>query len=331
MVQATPITTPNPFGDAIDQSELSTTLSNLIDDHTQNILEQTISITELKADADISTNDYTRMLSGSIVGGFYRDEFNRTDSTTVGEGWTEHEGTGTISISSNAMVLHDNGGGAGYCRATHSLDGNPSQVVLRWKYTSTAVHPMLFALIDDDVEIIDVRFSGGGKLQYYDTAPRNVVDVVADTFYTIKIDIDYTNEQYDIYVDDVLEKENAPFKNSITAAIDSMFFSTSGSAVEQSITIDKIECIGIAGTNNYVDISSLAGTDYTAMQLVILNDDYTIEASATYNIVDASDTSDDTVDVNEKHIITTADGSDLDHIEIISTNTGIAYAIKLWE
>ncbi|MFX1590633.1 MAG: hypothetical protein ACFFC1_21065, partial [Promethearchaeota archaeon] len=53
------------------------------------------------------------------------------------------------------------------------------------------------------------------KFQYYDGTFHEIMPWTANTWYHIKLDIDCVSDTYDIYINSVLMKENAPFQNDV--------------------------------------------------------------------------------------------------------------------
>ena len=152
--------------------------------------------------------------SGSTV---FSDDFARSDSPTIGNGWNETETGGTWAISSNKAVCTFTGSGGKEMYNAWSA-ATPDTVSVKLRMNTAGGDGIQFRLY--------TTASGGGytifiKLEkdeafYYDGAWKSIkASLSNNTEYLFEFkNVNWTAYTYDIYVDGGLEVSSAGFGSS---------------------------------------------------------------------------------------------------------------------
>ena len=153
--------------------------------------------------------------NGTKVFDFF-DDFDRADSGTVGNGWTESESTGTVSINGGTLQESLT---SGSIHAYHSTS-NILQTGFRIKSSTMATSgPDILVRNGGSYGPNLQGFRQSNGIYYYDGTHNLVTTASAATYYFIHLtNLNYGSDTYDINVDYVSEITGAGFDNNIASA-----------------------------------------------------------------------------------------------------------------
>lgn len=183
-----------------------------------------------------------------MAGDLFSDDFNRSNSATVGDPdvgggtWSETETGGTAAISSNTLVLTDS--------------SNPNNVVVSSAFDS-AYSPLQidFRMKNNDVSasyfIINFKSSGTSIFAIEAHNATSQLDVQGgsdfgavsdDTYCVVQLkNINWTAHTYDVWLDSTEKATGVAFANN-SSSIDSVTINTGGSQTG-TITFDYVYLI----------------------------------------------------------------------------------------
>jgi len=150
--------------------------------------------------------------NGSIVFEFF-DDFNRADSSTIGNGWVEDEAGGSASISSNTAYLDDTST-SDKVEIYHDIDSRTTGIVkARFKTNEVSQDSILFYLGDSStsgqistgvaiVSANDYSVNDGG------TWTSVYSGISADTYFTVSIEFNTDSDTFNISVNN---QESGPY------------------------------------------------------------------------------------------------------------------------
>ena len=193
-----------------------------------------------------------------VIDGF-NDTFYRPNSQTIGNGWSETENGGNVSILNNYAFFNDYKASSGSVELSHSLTGAnqtvPDAISFvvqanyaggtegRYLYVLKSGTPVLYVGIENDA------------IQYFDGSWKSLsspIGVSVNTDYSVDLrNISFVSHTYSIYVDGVLRQSGAAFASN-QASVDSVNLRVDGNTNKnvsfRNVVVGKLFDNGI----NYV-------------------------------------------------------------------------------
>jgi len=181
----------------------------------------------------ILDSDYSTFNSTNEVGNFSATYGFKYD--TIGSdpaGWTVTETGGTVNVISDVgqhkkvLELHDTDGSNGIqAKQTFSSQNSDVTTVEFWFRTDDTTQRWEARLEDSGLSRSAYMYNPGtGQLQFSDGgAWTNVLAINNDNWYHVKIILDFTNSEYDAYIDSVLEASNFGFHQATSDIVDISF------------------------------------------------------------------------------------------------------------
>ncbi len=180
--------------------------------------------------------------------GFYDGiENGLSNWTTWGEpNWSVYQST-LANVGTYSMALRNPTYGYYAASKTTGLNVNNNCIVtFDWRYsTGYSNYAAYFTIVDSSgTSIITLQWIIGG-MKWYNGSSYSYfyTSDVANTWYRIKLDINLSTETYDIYVDNVLKKSGANFRNSGSSVGTLQFTVGGGSANSGLIYIDEVSVV----------------------------------------------------------------------------------------
>lgn len=151
----------------------------------------------------------------------YFDSFDRANSGTVGNGWTETEPTGSLNITNNNFVgQHGTGASPNMVKSFLANATNVTNVTIRTKGNSFTVASNIalrFYLQDSGGGSSIVTSIYGGTFWKELTINPLKVGLVDNTYYNITFaNINYTSFTYDVWFNGVLINSSLTFTNNLS-------------------------------------------------------------------------------------------------------------------
>lgn len=176
----------------------------------------------------------------SIAFAGWEDRFNRTDNSTVGNGWVE---IGNVDLLNQEMRLNDNGGQE-ISSVNSSIYGTPiiSELRFKFKLSSTAkranlaLYNMSGFTTDGEAHII----FNDGDVRYYDGSQQIVGSYLANTWYELKLVFNLSAQTYDLYLDNVSIHNDTTLLIDFTGGISKILFSTGNTDDSFQYYIDDV-------------------------------------------------------------------------------------------
>ena len=180
--------------------------------------------------------------------GFY-DGFENGLSNWVTSGEPNWSVTQSIvaNVGNYSMAIRNPTYGYYARAAVYDLNVNNNCIItFDWRYSSGYSNYAAYFSAYDSTGTVIITFNwgvwgmswyNGSSYIYFYTAD------VANAWYRIKLDINLSTETYDIYVDNVLKKTGATFRNSGSSVNDLFFTVGGGSSNSGLIYIDEVSVI----------------------------------------------------------------------------------------
>ncbi|MHA1932842.1 MAG: Loki-CTERM sorting domain-containing protein [Promethearchaeota archaeon] len=161
---------------------------------------------------------YTEPMSGYFPATYgFENDPNGLDP----DDWTIFEGGGcslnvidSLGGHNKVIQLYDNGvGETNYAEINNSFSPRTSGVIEYWHRASSTEYSS-FRILNDSIFAFQVATSGG-NWQYHNGTWQTFKVASINQWYHVKLDINCTTSSYDIYIDGVLEVDDAEFFTNI--------------------------------------------------------------------------------------------------------------------
>ena len=154
--------------------------------------------------------------------------FRDDDVGSFPDGWTDNDGVGCettviASLDGHKKVMQQYDNGAGNCNAYISITQGLNTTIEFWHAKSSiAANTSTYLYIDEGATNILVLRWEDDDLDYYDGAWKSVKDnfLIANKLSRFKLVLNDAANTYDIYIDEVLEKADAAYRNNSISGID---------------------------------------------------------------------------------------------------------------
>lgn len=191
----------------------------------------------------------------------FRDTFNRADSNTVGNGWTENEGTGTeCSISYNTLQCVDNSSSSQAVVTRAETIKNTDRVRVKWKTSNNLKANSQVIRLEGNSggQVVYILTDGFGNIYNVDGVSNPTIQAISsDTYYKIEIyGFDYSAKTWKIDIDgEFIGTYN--MRNNIGSSTfsDFQYFGTNTSGTGYTVNYDYIEFVrNVTIQENYHDL-----------------------------------------------------------------------------
>lgn len=169
-------------------------------------LEQDAIATETEPDSTIYESEFSLESIGDKPNGW-----SVTESSNATCRIASDDGTNCISINDQSS--------SGTAYAIKSIDSSSDRISISFKYKASATGKWFrFLALDGDNSIIELYDSNKNGLCYRNKSASDlkILDISANTWYKIDLDIDIINNTYSIYIDDEFKKSGCTFRRSGT-------------------------------------------------------------------------------------------------------------------
>ena len=135
------------------------------------------------------------------------------------------------------VELYDNST-TNLCSIQNTFSDQTTGAVEFWFSVSDNTMNLSFRMKDDSSESITILIGNDGKLQWYDTDYRDVMDINANEWYHFRLDFNGISETFDITINGQLKNSSCPFRASFVDGIDEIYLSTVGSYSDHYAWVD---------------------------------------------------------------------------------------------
>jgi len=181
------------------------------------------------------------------------ENFNSGTTGAAPAGWTLSAPTNTSvtvaaipSTSDKSMKIYDNTTSS---RATAKKSFTPQtgQVTFEWKFMEPVASKWPRFLIQNGSTIaINLYDHEWGQLAYLDGSTgfnTDILSIVSNTWYTVKVVADPATDLFDIYVDGILKRSGCHFTNDVSSLDNIMFVSDTGTS-NSTLYVDNLKVTG---------------------------------------------------------------------------------------
>jgi len=126
------------------------------------------------------------------------DDFNRTNSTTVGNGWIESYDD-SFSIKNNMLeMVWSSGNNYAECYQAFPL----GDYIYEWRIKTSQTNSLMYGMLHDLPldNRLGIYFHSDGHIKVYSTEGSQLGNYAADTFYNLKMTYHSTSDKFDVLV-----------------------------------------------------------------------------------------------------------------------------------
>lgn len=153
----------------------------------------------------------------------YASDFSSETDGNIPSGWTITEASNTqcriATEDSTKCISMNDQSNSGVCYAIKSFNSAYDRIRITFEYKTSATGKWfrLYAL-DGSTSVVELYDSNVNGLCYRNQSASDlkIMDIVANTWYKIQLDIDIVNNLYSIYVNDIFKKKGCTFRRSGT-------------------------------------------------------------------------------------------------------------------